>query len=101
MKFKVWDSEEKKFIKYPLDFFINCHGNLHRLDSNGRELFLCDVRFIPVLSTDKTDKNKVEVFIGDRLRNKNGYEFTVKSAIEGIETCEKIGSKYENKDINV
>ena len=96
--FKVWDKAKNEWSKK--NFVIDQAGNLCLLFGNlewSKEA--TKSRYQPVYSTGKTDKKGVEVWIGDRLRNKNGHEFTVKHCIEGIETCEKIGNKFENPEL--
>lgn len=91
-KFKVFDSKLKSFLSEEF-YMLDCNGKLHY---QGNKEVVSEWIF-PVFSTGKTDKNGVELDIGDRMRNKNGHEFTLKDSIEGLETCEKIGSKYKEK----
>ena len=92
-EFKIWDSKKKIWMD-DSKFFIGSDGKLFVIDHGGRIMSSLNKNIFPVFSTSKTDKNGIEVFIGDRMRNKYDYEFTIKHTIEDMGTCEKIDFKY-------
>ena len=112
-KFKIWDKFTESFIK-------NDNGRFY-LSMNGElMIYLEDMekashQFIPVFSTGKTDKNGVELFDGDVVRNKKGRigivlyheaAWSIDYNYVGLfpivccnKNCEKIGNKFENPEL--
>lgn len=122
-KFKVWDGKNKLWFS-PENSFINHEGKLmHAVPqcTGGFKMneFDIDENLIPVHSTGKTDKNGVELFYGDIVKNEwrrfvvewidrtvafrlrhitaeIGYAYEINSFIN---TLEKIGNKFENPEL--
>lgn len=69
MKFKVWDSVDKKFVDSSC-FMISSEGDLYK-HNNQTFKFESVVKkhFIPVLSTGQTDKNGVEIYEVDIVKS--------------------------------
>ena len=68
MKFKVWDKKRKEFTSG--GFVIDEEGEL--LVVSGKTIHGPDSRFIPVYSTAQTDKNGVELFHKDIVKDQVG-----------------------------
>ena len=124
MKFKVWDKYDKKFINSE-NYFINSKGTLYEYSRNTFYSDAC-LNFIPVYSTEKTDKNGVELFKGDKVKRpggdptvveiifKNGCWCVLNRELRAYYTmfdffiqlrngkgyqCEKIGTTFENPEL--
>lgn len=117
MKFKVWSSEENKFISNPeKNFWINPEGKLFH---GFRPKLVVNNRYIPVYFTGQIDKNNAEFYEGWISRDKHGNIHLVKkhngryeTEISGKEpeiiigafdshhqNFEIIGNKYENPEL--
>lgn len=78
MKFKVWDSKDKKFVEQEdLHYFcISPSGKLIYFNNWNEQDDLPHDGFIPVFSTGQTDKNGVEVWEGD-IRGDKWWKFVI------------------------
>jgi uncharacterized phage protein (TIGR01671 family) len=120
-KFKVWDSDEKKFVN-PDGFMINNKGELvQKFDSCASKgsayIERAFKKYNPVFSTIKEDKNGVELFEGDifkAIHQVTGQEIIGKisfiesgwffdyprgSLQEWYKCGVKIGNKFENPEL--
>lgn len=116
MKYKVWDSKDKNWDNEN-DFFINPKGKLYLWDNGVIEE--CIDSLIVVYSAEKYDKNGVELFSGDLLKNNSDSIFEIYfdeqysqwcvvdeagntdplNEPDGMNDFYKIGNKYENPEL--
>ncbi len=82
MKFKAWDSKNKKFVNGDelSHLFISSNGTLTVLEGYFELYEGSTDNLIPVYSTDQTDKNGAELFKADLVK-----------AVESIETVKYSG----------
>ena len=113
MKFKVWDIKYKEWRTEEL-FYIDQNGILNIEDD---EIKFAPPNLVIVYSTEKKDKNSVELFQGDIIKNdwrvfvvewnkelasfklkclENGFTYDMNSFID---TLEKIGTIFENPEL--
>ena len=89
MKFKVFDSKLKSFLSEEF-YFLDCNGKLHYL--NHKEIV--SEWIFPVFSTEKNDKNGVELFDGDILKSPHYKTFIYSEII-------KSGSDFKKRYLNL
>jgi hypothetical protein len=108
--FKVWDDKKNRLSN--LDFYINEIGELMHFDLRGW-IEKADKHLILILSSERHDKDKTELYQGDIITNgaingiitKHGPDwriFTggVSIALDkGVENWTEIGNKYENPEM--
>lgn len=121
MKFKVWDSIDKKFTQAKGQFCIGQNGTLYEACDFGG-ISKAGSRYTPVFFTGQIDNNKTELYDQDILSctinwkkvnglvfwNKSGSNWLVAfydgvclglSDIVSFEGVEKIGTKFENPEL--
>lgn len=117
MKFKVWDTEWKKWLP-ECDYFMGSDGSLYCF-GKSKQLFKYEPAII-VFSTGKTDKNGVDWWQGDLFYSTTnclveivwsetgwGTEYltgggkgAILVAYDSLLSCmEKIGNKFENPEL--
>lgn len=114
MKFKVWDSKKKKFDN-DKDFCITPSGFLLVPDESYK--YVVDERFTPVLHTGQSDKNNVELFYEDIVKDLSGGLLIMKwdkgvsmmylkviynsVRVDFLKSyvLEKVGSTFENPEL--
>lgn len=116
MKFKVWDSIDKKFTVAKGQFCIGQNGTLYEAcDFEG--ISKAGSRYTPVFFTGQTDERKFDVFYGDIVKDRVAGILTIewdkelsimflKIVANGMRVdyspyykIKIIGNKYENPEL--
>ena len=116
MKFKVWDKKNKMWLDEKwAEYAVKSSGEL--IEIFDKKAVDSKSHLKPIYSTEKTDKNGVELFQGDIIKNdwrvfvvewnkelasfklkclENGFTYDLNSFID---TLEKIGTTFENPEL--